>query len=159
MLGQRLQTIRREAVGSTLLLLLTGLVGCTDVRDYTGTWQGSIVTNQYLRRGLKSGTQAQLVIEHIDRSTLTGFFTLIPSSGSSTAGFTDATLIPDVEAGNDVLGDLEFDGDPLSTYIFYARPDDPGEDHAMLILSAHSGDELQLRILRHDLYGYFRLRR
>jgi hypothetical protein len=147
------QILHRIYVGMVLAALLPS--GCTDLRDYTGTWQGNIVRSSYLRQGFDSDTSAVLTIESIDRSTLIGHLELTPVQ-DSTSGF-DATLIPVVEAENDALGDMSFDGDPLSTYLFFVAPVDTAEASALVILSAHAGDRIEMRILRHDLYGVFKL--
>jgi hypothetical protein len=146
--------------GVTLVLLAAALLGggCTDLRDYTGVWSGNIVRTQYLRHGFDSDTTAVLTIDSIDRSTLTGRLTVTPAQ-ANTSGFQDATLLPVVEAENDALGDMDFDGDPLSTYIFFVSPVDTNEASALVILSAHAGDRMEMRILRHDLYGVFKLRK
>jgi hypothetical protein len=161
MLGQSLQTFLstrltcRVFAGVLVTTLLT--VGCTDVRDYTGIWRGNIVRSEYLRHGFDSDTSVELTVVSIDRSTMTGHLRLTPSQ-DSTSGF-DATLIPVVEAENDALGDMDFDGDPLATYIFFVSPVDTSEASALVILSAHSGDRMEMRILRHDLYGVFKLKK
>jgi len=161
MLGQSFRTfltdgtMRRVTLGILAATLLAS--GCTDVRDYSGTWRGNIIRSEYLRHGFDSDTSVVLTIDKIDRSTLIGHLTLTPSQ-DSTAGF-DATLIPVVEAENDALGNMDFDGDPLSTYIFFVTPVDTSEASALVILSAHYGDRMELRILRHDLYGVFKLRK
>jgi len=161
MLGQSFQTFlepgsrRRVSLGILVSTLL--LAGCTDLRDYTGVWRGNIVRSEYLRQGFDSDTNAVLTVVSIDRSTLTGHLQLTPNQ-DATSGF-DATLIPVVEAENDALGDMDFDGDPLSTYIFFVPAVDTNEASALVILSAHSGDRMEMRILRHDLYGVFRLQK
>ncbi len=144
-----------------LLVLLPGLLpvtACTDIRDYEGTWTGSIVTNSTLREGFSANTEITLQIDEIDRSDLVGTLTVGPSQ-EATAGFTDATLIPMSRAGNDVLGDLSFDGDPIATYLFHVAPDDPTEEHATVLISAHPDQRMEVRIFRYDLYGVFRMRR
>ena len=157
--GQSLHRIftltRSRALMVTLCVLSSA---CTDIREYVGVWTGNIVSNEYLRHNLDSSTQVTLTIDRIDRGSLEGRISLTPSQ-TITSGFTDATLIPVSDARNDVLGDLSFDGDPIATYLFFAAPDDPDEEHAMVLISAHSGERMEMRLLRHDLYGVFRLRR
>jgi hypothetical protein len=145
-------------VGLVLLAATLLVGGCTDLQDYTGVWSGNILRTEYLRHGFDSDTTAVLTIDAIDRSTLTGRLTLTPAQ-AHTSGFLDATLHPVAEAENDALGDMEFDGDPLATYIFFVSPVDTSEASALVILSAHSGDRMEMRILRHDLYGVFKLRK
>ena len=148
----------RRLVPPVLLgwLAVVGWLGCTDIRDYEGTWTGPIVTNPTLREGFEPSTTATLVVTRIDRSELEGWVTLGPAQ-DITAGFTDATLIPVSRAGSDVLGDLSFDGDPIATYLFYLEPDDPAEEHATVLISAHPGKHIEMRIFRRDLYGVFRM--
>jgi hypothetical protein len=94
----------------------------------------------------------------MDRTSIAGRLT-IPASAGGRAGFTDAELQPIEAARNDVFGELTFAGDPLATYLYFIAPDDPAEDHALVLVSAHSGERLELRVMRHDLYGIFRLKR
>ncbi len=163
--GQCSQAHQPEPVprrpGVTLLplvvMLMSLVTGCTDLRDYTGVWRGNIVRNQYLRNGFDSDTSVELTITSINRSSLVGHLRLSPAQ-QSTSGF-DATLIPVVEANNDALGELDFDGDPLSTYIFFVPAVDTAEASALVILSTHFGDRIELRVLRHDLYGVFKLKK
>ena len=162
MLGQCLVEKLRRATPSVIfitgVLAFPALGGCTDIRDYDGTWHGSIVQNQYLRKGFDSSSEVTLHVTKIDRGSLVGYFTLEPGS-DSTSGFQDATLIPVEQANNDSIGDLHFDGDPIATYLFFASPVDTTEASAMVIISAHSGKKMEMRLLRHDLYGIFRLTR
>jgi hypothetical protein len=132
--------------------------GCTDVRDYAGTWTGTVVGSSHLRRGFDSGTPISVTITRMDKTAIAGRLT-IPASGAGMAAFTDAELQPIEAARNDVLGELSFDGDPLATYLYFVAPDDPAEDHALVLVSAHAGQRLELRVMRHDLYGLFRLSR
>ncbi|MDY0002775.1 MAG: hypothetical protein RBU30_15870 [Polyangia bacterium] len=140
------------------LALILALCGCTDLRDYDGAWTGGIVINPYLRLGFESDTRLTLAVDRIDRGSLSGRMTLGPPQ-AATAGFTDVPLVPIEQSTNDVLGDLTFEGEPLATYLFWAMPDDPSEGHALVIVSAHPKRTLQVRILRRDLYGVFRLNR
>lgn len=140
------------------LTLLLFPAGCTDLREYDGTWTGSIVTNPYLRQGFTSDTKLTLVVEKIDRGSLSGRLTVSPSQ-PATSGFTDAPLISLEHASNDVIGDISFEGEPLATYLFWVAPDNPAEGHALVMISAHPKHRMQLRVLRHDLYGVFRLTR
>lgn len=161
MLGQSLQTFLQAGYKRPILFLwaLTLLTpGCTDLRDYTGTWKGNIVRSEYLRHGFDSDTSAVLTIDAIDRSTLEGRLTITPAQ-AATSGFQDALLHPVEGAENDALGDMDFDGDPLATYLFFVSPVDTSEASALVILSAHSGDSMEMRILRHDLYGVFKLKK
>lgn len=143
-----------------LILLSSGALSpsCTDIRDYKGTWTGHIEPNPSLREGLSGSTSMTLVISRIDRGALEGRITIAPSQ-ADTAGFTDATLIPMTASRADALGDIQFDGDPIATYLFSIAPDDPEEEHATLVISAHPDKRIQVRLIRYDLYGLFRLRR
>lgn len=159
MLGQSLQTFLYVGWKRPVLLLWALpllAAGCTDLRDYTGTWEGNIVRSEYLRTGFNSDTSAVLTIDAIDRSTLQGRLTVTPDQ-AATSGFQDAVLVPVEGAENDALGSMDFDGDPLATYLFFVSPVDTSEASALVILSAHSGDRMEMRILRHDLYGVFKL--
>ena len=149
------RTLRARALVLSLLVISPG---CNDLRDYAGTWKGAIVINPYLRQGFESDTRLTLVVTKIDRSTLVGSLTVGPSQ-TITSGFTDAPLFPVERASNDVIGDLSFEGQPLATYLFWVAPDDPAEGHALVMISAHPKERMQVRILRHDLYGVFRLAR
>ena len=159
---------QKSAPGSVLrggpgILLAVGLgllaaTGCADVRDYKGTWTGTVVSSTHLRRGFDSGTPLTITLTRIDKTSIEGRVT-IPASAAGLAAFTDAELQPLEAARNDVLGELTFAGDPLATYLYFIAPDDPAEEHALVLVSAHAGERLELRVLRHDLYGIFRLSR
>lgn len=159
------QCLRKETLPGALwphllltILLLGALPGCTDIRDYTGTWSGQIEQQVDLRQGLDEDTTITLTISQMDRSSLTGRVTITPGSGQVGA-FTDAELVPVDKARNDVLGGLSFDGDPIGTYLAFIAPDDPAEDHALVLISAHTDKRLEVRVIRHDLYGVFKLSR
>lgn len=157
-LVEKLRWVKLPAVLVACLFGSALLVSCTDIRDYDGTWHGTIVKNQYLRLGFDSSSEVTLQVTAIDSGSLEGYFTLLPGS-DSTSGFQDATLIPVEQASNDSIGDLQFDGDPIATYLFFAAPVDTSEASAMVIISAHAGDKMEMRLLRYDLYGVFRLTR
>jgi hypothetical protein len=147
-----------RAVLVALALLGAAAPGCTDVRGYTGTWTGDIVSSAHLRRGFDPTTRLTLTITHLDKTSLEGRLTIPPSTGG-TAAFTDVARVPLETTRNDVLGDLRYDGDPLATTFHFIEPDDPADDHALVLVSAYAGDRVEVRVLRHDLYGVFRLSR
>lgn len=153
--------LRARDIRPMLLLLIIGVAlspSCTDIRDYEGTWTGDIEPNPSLREGLSGSTSMTLTISQIDRGALVGRISVGPPQ-VATAGFTDATLIPMSAAHADALGDLQFEGDPIATYLFSIAPDDPAEEHATVVISAHPDKRVEVRLLRYDLYGVFRLRK
>jgi hypothetical protein len=131
---------------ATLVLLL--LLGCTDLREFRGTWDGHRVGDApALHTGI-SGTTSQLIIDHIDghsfaaRLAVDGLFPATPISS-----------IPGAEA--DVLSDITFTGDPLKVYLsFVPVPDAHGD--GLLVIALFDDRRIEVRLIRgggFPLYG------
>lgn len=147
---------RSVAAGTFALMAVTLGAGCTDLRDYSGSWQGEVLADSAVRVGFEEGTMVAPL-----RLTLV---TLQEAEGELTTSdgrFTDATLHPLGRAASDALASISFDGDPLRTYLLYAEA--TGSDSptsAVVILSLFESERIELRIADRDqLYGIFPLHR
>ena len=131
---------------ASLVLLL--LLGCTDLREFRGTWAGPRIGNAAALHTGVLGTTAQLIIDHIDghsfaaRLGVDGLFPPTPISS-----------IPGVEA--DALSDLTFTGDPLKVYLsFVTVPDNHGD--GLLVIALFDDHRIEVRLIRgggFPLYG------
>jgi hypothetical protein len=131
-------------------------VGCTDVRDFEGTWTGNRVGEApELRVGFSDTTSATLRIERADLSSLKAHLTM----GDDV--FQDALIQPIPGSEADVLGTMTFDGSPARVYTAFAPTADGGGD-ALVMVSLHQGKRVEVRVLRggsKPLYGIFALER
>src|SRR4051812_35314686 len=104
-----------------LVSLLGTLPGCSDLRDFRGTWRGSRVGEaDVLKVGIVPGAvTGALVIDRIDGHGLTARLAI--------DGFLPETVIkslPGAEA--DVLAGVTFAGAPLRVYLAFAAMPDGG---------------------------------
>jgi hypothetical protein len=142
--------VRARTLGWLLLALAAG---CSDLRDFRGSWRGErIGTAPSLLVGNLGDGVAELSISALDRHGLHGHLTI--------AGISDSALdsMPGAEA--DVLAGMTFDGSPLRVYLGFAATQ-TGED-ALAVVSLYSDSRVELRVLRggpSPIYGIFALRR
>lgn len=153
---------RRRPLFSIALLLtaltapLTGAVGCTDLRAYTGRWEGPVVSESAVRQGFADTTRVvPLLLEDVSLNSVRA--TLTTSDGR----FTDATLTRFLRASSDELASMTFESDPLRSYLLFGPlTSEPTAAPALFVLSLFPDDRVQLRVLRgNDLYGIFHLER
>ena len=144
-----------------LAALLTFVIGCTDVRDFEGTWAGPRVGEaEVLRTGFEANATATLEIERVDLGKLRGALTITGTTSSEDV-FAAAPIqeLPAAEA--DVLSELTFtSGQPARVFVTLV-PTSDGDD-AMAFVSLHREDRVELRVLRggnSPLYGIFYLER
>ena len=139
------------------LVLLSAVIGCTDIRDFEGSWSGPRVGDApVLRTGFAESTSATLVIDEVDLNRLRGTLT---TSGDEIAAAPIQEL-PSAEA--DALADLTYEsGQPARIYVTLVSASDGGGD-ATAFISLHREDRVELRLLRggqQPLYGVFFLER
>ena len=147
---------------------LLGLVGlawlglapaCSDLRDFRGTWAGPVAVGSgpgasAVLTGFPAATEAQL---RIDRADTTGFAGELTVADQIAAA--PLASVPGAEA--DVLAGLTFAGAPLRVYLGFAPMTD-GADDALVVLSVHDEDRVELRLVRGGpapRYGVFALAR
>ncbi len=144
-----------SAGSAGLALVLAALLagGCTDLRDFRGSWQGERVGEApVLSVGALGDDVARLSISSLDRHGLHGHLII--------DGAVDSAIdsLPGAEA--DVLAGITFDGAPLRVYLGFADLIE-GED-AMAVISLYEDDRVDLRMLRGGaapLYAIFTLGR
>ncbi len=128
--------------------------GCFDVRDLEGPWTGPRVGDDpVLQQGIASDASARLVIERADLQSLTARLTV-------EGLFDDAEVSPLPGAEADVLASMSFDGAPSRVYLAFVSSVD-GNGDAMVLLSLHESDRVEIRALRGapaPLYAVFVLR-
>lgn len=139
-----------------VLCATLAVAGCTDVRDFEGSWSGERVGEAAeIRVGFAASTSATLEIERADLSSLLAHFT----TGDDV--FQSALIQPIPGSEADVLGSMTFDGAPVRVYTAFATTSDNGGD-ALVMVSLHPGERVELRVLRGGstpLYGIFALER
>ena len=138
------------------LCVALSTLGCTDLRDFEGTWSGPRVgADPVLNVGFDDSAQATLIIETVDLDGLRGRLT---TSGDE---LSDAEIRPLPSAEADVLGDMSFTGSPARIFLAFADATDGGG--AVLVLVAlFEDDRVEVRLLRGGptpLYGIFSLDR
>lgn len=146
----------RMVLGAVLALALLG-AGCNDVREFGGGWGGAVTESPAatVRSGFATTATADLQLARVDRVEIEG--TLTTSDGILQSA-TLATLRP---ASNDVLANIQFEGDPLRTYFTTAATTD-GAGAALVLVTLLPGDRVEVRVIRPgppELYGVFKLTR
>lgn len=150
-----MRAVSLSTVGSLLAaLVLAG--GCTDVRNFEGTWSGEVLAEPSVRQGFAAGTRVSaLKLEHVDLQALSA--TLSTTDGR----FSATPLTRVVKFSGDMLASLTFDGRPVSTYMHFAPI--KGETTgcpATLLISLFTDEHVELRVIRgNDLFGVFHLDR
>jgi hypothetical protein len=130
------------------LVTLALAAGCSDLSGFTGSWQGTPVTDPALLDGIMPDAAAVLQVDAVDRVSL---------RGSLTVGGDQAALRPVARAANDTLGSIDLPDSPLRSYWMVA-PLAAGD--AIAIVSLYGDEHVDLRLLRSDsLYAVFHLRR
>jgi hypothetical protein len=140
---------RVPLVGATLVLLT--LVGCSDLREFRGTWRGPLVGDPALMVNPPSGP-ASLSIEVVDSHQLRARLAI--------AGLLPETVVTSLPAAEaDVLADITFGGSPLRVYLAFTAVPDGGGD-ALLVIALYDDRRVEVRVLRggtRPLYGIFAL--
>ncbi len=148
--------MRRTASGILLAALTLGLVGCLDVRDFEGEWQGAVITEDAIRQGFATGTMvAPLTLKDVDLNKVAA--TLSTSDGK----FNKTALTRVAKFSNDTLSGLVFEGNDVRTYMFNARlHSETSGCPATVLISLFSDDHVEARVIRgNDLFGIFHLTR
>lgn len=123
------------------LVVAALLVGCNDLRDFAGTWDGRRVGDDpVLRVGVSATAHATLAISQCDthafRALLSIDGLLQPTELDSIAG---------VEA--DALSDLTFAGSPLRVFMAFVPMTD-GHGDAVAVIGLFDDHRIDVRIMR-----------
>lgn len=133
-----------------------GSAACVDIREYEAKWRGAIVPETAVRQGFTTDvTVDPLELTNVDLQGLTARLT------TSDDKFKAADLTSVVKFSADTLASLDFDGNPLRSYLLYARlSSEPTGCPAQMVISLFSDDHVELRVIRgNDLFGVFSLQR
>ena len=134
-----------------VLLVIVLLLGCNDIRDFTGRWEGARVgASPVLRVG--PGEAVTLDIDAIDNHGIRARIA-IPGLVNET----EITTLEGAEA--DALANLSFPGNPLRVFLAFAAM--PTGD-AVVLIGLYDDDRLDVRVLRagpQPLYAIFSLQR
>lgn len=135
-----------------VLAIAWAALGCNDLRDFRGGWEGERVGGAPVLR-VGAGERARLSIDRIDAHGLSGRLAidgLMPEQPLES--------LPGAEA--DVLANLTFSGSPLRVYLaFVPVPDGGGE--ALALVALFDDRRIEVRVLRGGgapLYAIFALR-
>lgn len=134
-----------------VLLVIVLLLGCNDIRDFTGRWAGERVgTAPALRVG--PGEVVTLEIDGIDNHGIRARITI--------PGLVNETEITSLEGAEaDALANLSFPGNPLRVFLAFAAM--PTGD-AVVLIGLYDDDRLDVRVLRagpSPIYAIFALQR
>jgi hypothetical protein len=141
---------------ATLVLVLPLLlwVGCSDLREFRGTWRGRGIKDPVLQVNVPDVPDGGVTLA-IDRVDNHGFEARLAIAGVLPE--TAITSLPQAEA--DVLAGITFGGGPLRVYLaFAAMPDGGGE--ALVVVALYDDHRVEVRLLRGGrapLYGIFAL--
>jgi hypothetical protein len=127
------------------------LLGCNDIRDFTGAWRGERVgTSPALRLG--PGEIVTLDIDVIDNHGIRGRIAI--------PGLVSETQITSLEGAEaDALANLSFPGNPLRVFLAFAPVPD---GDAVVLIGLYDDERLDVRVLRggtKPLYAIFALQR
>jgi hypothetical protein len=141
-----------DAVRWATLVVLT-LLGCSDLREFRGAWQGHRVGDATVLHQNVDGLTAQLTIDQIDGHGLAARLAvdqLLPETPIASLAGAEA----------DALAGLTFGGDPLRIYLAFAPVPDAGGD-ALVVVALYDDRRIEIRVMRggaHPLYGIYALR-
>jgi len=124
-----------------LLGLIFGFAGCSDLRDFRGTWQGPRVGDAaVLRVGVPARTNLTLAVDTVDAHGMTGRLTV-----DGLIAETEFQSLAGAEAG--VLSGMSFAGSHLRVYLtFVPVPDNAGQ--ALALIALYNERRIEVRVLR-----------
>ncbi len=144
---------QRRGVAAVLGLSFLFAAGCVDMRAFEGRWTGSIVAEAAVRQGFSEDARVELLeLSNVRLQGLTAQLT------TSDGKFDRTTLSRITKAAGDALASLSFDGDPLRSYLLFAKPAD-ADQAALMVLSMFGDEHIELRVISgNELFGVFYLR-
>ena len=144
----------KRALPGLLALSMLVASACLDVREFQGSWSGSIIAEEALRQGFADTVKVDpLVLSNVDLLKLSA--TLTTSDGK----FKETTLTRVTRFTADTLASMSFDTSPVRSYLHYAplASEKQGGD-AMVLISLFGDEHVEVRIIRgNDLFGVFSL--
>jgi hypothetical protein len=135
---------------------LLSIVACKDPGSFSGKYEGSIVSSDFLRRGFAADVTAEATLSLQNAKRAEG--TLTTSDGR----FSNSPIGPLGAASVDILGEVDFPGtNPI--ILFLSAPTVNNEEATLIVtLGGESGDELRILYGRDEttnaLYGIFPIR-
>jgi len=153
--------ISRNTLFTSIIILS---MGCTNLKDFNGIWEGAIMEDSSVRTGFSARTRMQVDIQYANSRKLEATMTTCVSDEEQETctpeDFHDTPLEHMEKAQNDALNTLTFGGEPYAVFLMTAQPTDPDEQEMIVIVSLHGKDRIELRLLRgNERYGVFRLSR
>ncbi len=136
-----------------LALVCVALLGCNDIREFTGRWQGKRIGDAPALR-VGPGDAVTLDIDAIDTHGIRGRIAV-----DGLFGETRVTSIPGAEA--DALANLTFPGNPFRVYLAFASLLD-GNGDAFVMIALYDDERVDVRVMRGGLlpvYAIFVLQR
>lgn len=126
------------------------LCACDSLHSFEGAWDGHVSGDPNLRQGFVATDRLALNIAALDDGRLVMNLRLPGQS-------IDVPFESVRRASADALGSLSLPGDPLRTYLGYARP--AGQEAILVVVSLFPPDHVEARLVRgpDELYGVFRL--
>ena len=122
-------------------MLLVLLAGCSDLREFQGTWRGARVgESPALRVGVATSATAELSIEGIDAHGLRGHLAI-------DGLVDDAELVSLAGAEADTLSGLTFSGSPLRVYLAFVKVAD-SQGEALAVVALYNDRRIEVRLLR-----------
>jgi hypothetical protein len=136
-----------------VLLALCVVVGCNDIRDFSGRWQGGRIGDAPALR-VGAGDAVTLDIDAIDNH---GIRARIAVDGLFAE--TSVTSLPGAEA--DALASMTFPGNPFRVYLAFTDVGD-GMGDAFVFIALFDDERVDVRVLRAGpapVYAIFALQR
>jgi len=138
---------------TTVAVVAVIAAGCSDLRDYRGTWSGPRVGEApIVRVGVRSSAYAQLTIDDIDAHGFRGRLSIDDVVDNAVV-----ESLPGAEA--DALADMTFAGAPLRVYLAFVAISDGGGE-ALTLIALYDDHRIEARVLRGGptpLYAIFAL--
>lgn len=140
----------KAALALALIVVALGS-SCEDLRQFSGTWAGSVSDDPALRRGFAAGASIRAQVDTVSRAHV-ALTVDLPDAGPPLA------FLPIQGAIGDALGQIHMMGDPLRTYLGYLAP--PDEQPYLTVVSLYADDRIEVRVIRgpEEVYGVFELR-
>lgn len=120
-------------------IAVLAVLGCNDVRDFTGRWQGKRVGEA---PGLRVGAGDAATL-HIDAIDTRGIRARIAVDNLFEE--TRVTSLPGAEA--DALATMTFAGNPIRVFLTFADTSD-GNGDALVMIALHDDQRVDVRVMR-----------